>query len=100
MQVSEQAGPDWGTFPFDKEIVLNAIPPETRTSSLHVSVLPYPDHGSIRVLGRMANGGTGSVTLTGKIYAARLPFADRTIRIQYLGDTKGVQVELESFTLA
>jgi hypothetical protein len=100
MLFSERSVPDWGNFPFDKEIVLNAIPPRARTSAMHVSVSPSPEYGAIRVLGRMANGGTGCVTLTGRIFAARLPFADRTIRIQYLGDTSAVQVELESFALA
>ena len=88
---------DWGSFTFDKEVVLNAIPRGMKTSAIHVSVTPTPANGSFRVLGKMANGGTGSITLIGKVYAAKLPFADRTIRIQYLGDTEAVQIELESF---
>jgi hypothetical protein len=90
----------WGTLPFDKEIVLNAVPRGARTSALNISVAPTPPNGAIRVSGRMRDGGAGSVTLTGTIDKATLPFADRTIRIAYLGETNDVQVRLESYALA
>jgi hypothetical protein len=97
MSDGREAGFDWGTFPFDKEVVLNAIPQGAKTSVIHISVAPEPADGAVRVLGRMANGGTGCVTLLGNIYAAKLPFADRVIRLQYLGDTSSVGVRLESY---
>jgi hypothetical protein len=90
----------WGSLPFDKEIVLNAVPRGARTSALHISVSPTPAHGAVRVSGRMRDGAAASVTLTGGDQAAKLPFTDRTIRIQYLGDTNDVQVRLESYALA
>jgi len=92
-----QTAVDWRDYSFDKEVVLNAIPRGMKTSAIHVSVTPTPADGSFRVLGKMANGATGCVTLKGKVYAARLPFVDRTIRIQYLGGTEAVQIALESF---
>jgi len=66
---------DWGSFPFDKEVILAAIPDGERISTIHVSVAPEPAGGGVRILGRMINGGTGSVTLFGRVYAAKLPFA-------------------------
>lgn len=54
--------------------------------------------GGVRILGRMRDGGTGCVTIFGNVYAAKLPFADRVIRMQYLGNTRGVGVELTSYT--
>jgi hypothetical protein len=100
MSISEHVAPDWEAFPFDAEIVLNAVPRGARTSFLHVSVSPTPANGGVRVMGKMANGGTGSVTLMGKIYAAKLPFVDRVIRVQYLGGTHAVHFELESYAFA
>ena len=94
---TDKAASDWASFTFDKEMVLNAIPLGMKTSAIHISVKPTPADGAVRVLGRMANGGTGSVTLTGEVIAAKLPFVDRTIRFQFLGQTEAVQVELDSF---
>jgi hypothetical protein len=45
----------------------------------------------------MPDGSTGSVTFFGEILAARVPFADRVIRLQYLGNTRTVGVELTSY---
>ena len=88
---------DWGNFPFDKEVILTAIPDGERTTSIHVSVAPEPADGGVCILGRMTNGGTGSVTLFGRVYAAKLPFADRVLRVQYLGGTRSVDLELASY---
>lgn len=88
---------DWGSFPFDREVVLAAIPDGEQTSVIHVSVAPEPADGGVRILGRMTNGGTGCVTLFGCVYAAKLPFADRVLRIQYLGETRAVDLELASY---
>jgi hypothetical protein len=46
----------------------------------------------------MPDGSTGSVTFFGDVYAAKVPFADRTIRLQYLGNTRTVGVELTSYS--
>ena len=66
-------------------------------TAIHVSVLPDPDDGGVRILGRMANGGTGSVTFYGRVIAAKLPFADRVIRLQYLGSTRSVGITLTAY---
>ena len=97
MLSTDKVASDWASFSFDKEMVLNAIPKGMKTSAIHISVTPTPADGAVRVLGRMANGGTGSVTLCGQVFAAKLPFVDRTLRFQYLGETQGVQIELDSF---
>jgi hypothetical protein len=98
--MAETIGSEWASLPFDKEIVLNAVPRGAKTSAIDVSVAPTPPTGAIRILGRLRNGTPGSVTLVGNTAAARLPFADRTIRIQFLGDTSAVQIQLESYALA
>jgi hypothetical protein len=100
MSIERQAASEWGAFPFDAEIVLNAIPRGAKTASLHVSVSPVPESGGVRLTGRMAGGTTGSITLTGNAHAVELPFEDRVIRVQYLGDTRFVRLALESFTFA
>ena len=89
--------PDWETFRFDREVTFPDIPSGLRTAALHVSVAPVPSDGGVRILGRMANGGTGSITLRGTVFAAKLPFADRVIRLQFLGDTRAVDVALTSY---
>src|SRR5260221_12691376 len=88
---------DWSIFPFDKEVILDTIPDGERTSVIHISVAPEPADGGVRILGRMANGGTGCVTLYGNVYAAKLPFADRVIRLQYFGDTRAVGAGLSGY---
>jgi hypothetical protein len=92
------AAADWGAFPFDKEVVFESIPADLRPSAIHVSILPEPPEGGVRILGRMPNGGVGSVTLLGKVYAAKLPFADRVVRLQYVGGTRSVALELTSYS--
>jgi hypothetical protein len=92
--------PGWNEFPFDAQTVLLNIPAGSRTSSLHVSISPSPPTGSVIIHGRLANGETGSVRLSGRIYAAKLPFSDGRLGIQYLGETKSVQLNLESYVLA
>jgi len=89
---------DWDVSPFDEEVTLAAIPHGAKISAMHLSVTPQPGGGGVRILGRMRDGGTGSVTIFGSVYAAKLPFADRVIRMQYLGDTRTVGVELTSYT--
>src|ERR1700756_5202012 len=90
---------DWDIFPFDQEVTLVGIPSGEKISALHLSIMPKPDcGGGVRVLGRMPDGSTGSVTFFGNVYAAQLPFADRTIRLQYLGNTRTVGVELTSYS--
>jgi hypothetical protein len=89
---------DWEVSPFDEEVTLAAIPNGAKISAMHLSVTPQPGGGGVRILGRMRDGGTGSVTIFGNVYAAKLPFADRVIRVQYLGDTRAVGVELTSYT--
>jgi hypothetical protein len=89
---------DWDVSPFDEEVTLSAIPGGEKISAMHLSITPHPVGGGVRILGRMRDGGTGSVTIFGNVYAAKLPFADRVIRMQYLGNTRGVGVELTSYT--
>jgi hypothetical protein len=88
---------DWEISPFDEEVTLAAIPGGEAISAIHLSITPKPIHGGVRILGRMRDGGTGSVTFFGNVLAAKLPFADRVIRLQYLGDTRTVGVELTSY---
>jgi hypothetical protein len=85
----------WDAFPFDEEITFATIPDGAKTSAMYVSVTA--ERGGVRILGRMANGGIGSVTFSGKVYAAKLPFADRVVRLQYLGNTRSVGLELTSY---
>ena len=95
------ARPAANHFPPDVQTVLLDIPPGSRTSSLHVSGLAVtPPSGSVVIHGRLANGETGSVRLSGKIYAAKLPFSDGKLGVQYLGETKSVHLNLESYVLA
>ena|ERR1700761_4529092 len=89
---------DWDIFPFDEEVTLAGIPNGEKISALHLSIMPKPGFGGVRILGRMPDGSTGSVTFFGDVYAAKLPFADRTIRLQYLGNTRTVGVELTSYS--
>ena len=98
--MSDDSNPafDWEVSPFDEEVTLAAIPSGEKISALHLSITPRPVGGGVRILGRMRDGGTGSVTIFGNVYAAKLPFADRVIRMQYLGKTVGVGVELTSYT--
>jgi hypothetical protein len=97
---SKAHGSDWDDFPFDIQITLPGIPEKSVTSTLHVSVKPTPLSGSFILRGRLADGRTRSVRLNGTVYAAKLPFADPTLRIQYLDDTSAVQLNLESYVLA
>jgi len=90
----------WDDLPFDTQAVLSDIPQGSKTSALHVSVVPTPRNGSIVVRGVLANGQRGSVRLDGTIYAARLPFATPVLHIQYLGQTRSVELNLESYVLA
>jgi hypothetical protein len=99
-KLSGASAADWDDFPFDAQTILPDIPAGAVISALHVSVAPTPPGGSVILRGRPANGRTGSVRLNGRVYAAKLPFADGTIRIQYLGDTKAVHLNLESYVLA
>jgi hypothetical protein len=94
--MSEVATGDWGAFPFDEELTFEAIPDGQPISAIHVSVVPEPPEGGVRILGRMANGGVGSITLVGKVHAAKLPFADRVVRVQYFGGTRSVAIALSS----
>src|SRR5271167_3358895 len=89
---------DWNISPFDEEVTLAEIPSDTIISAMHLSIKPKPGFGGVRILGRMRDGSTGSVTFFGDVYAAKLPFADRVIRLQYLGNTRSVGVELTSYT--
>jgi hypothetical protein len=89
---------DWEISPFDEEVTLAAIPSGEKISAMHLSLTPQPGHGGVRILGRMPDGSTGSVTFFGNVYAAKLPFADRVIRLQYLGNTRTVGIELTSYT--
>src|ERR1700753_16840 len=89
---------DWNIFPFDEEVTLAGIPNDEKISGLHLSIMPQPGFGGVRILGRMPDGSTGSVTFFGNVYAAKLPFADRTIRLQYLGTTRTVGVELTRYS--
>jgi hypothetical protein len=98
--VDKANGSDWDDFPFDIQTTLSGVPAGTVTSALHVSVKPSPPLGSVIVWGRLADGRTRSVRLDGTIYAAKLPFADPTLRIQYLNDTFSVQLDLESYVPA
>jgi hypothetical protein len=91
-------GFDWDIFPFDEEVTLAGIPNDEKISEIHLSIMPQPGFGGVRILGRMPDGSTGSVTFFGNVYAAKLPFADRTIRLQYLGNTRTVGVELTSYS--
>ncbi len=93
----EGSATEWGNFPFDRELTFNSIPNDVAVTAIHVSVLPDPDDGGVRILGRMANGGTGSVTFYGRVIAAKLPFADRVIRLQYLGSTRSVGITLTAY---
>ncbi len=88
----------WDAFSFDEEITFESIPAGSNISTFHVSIVPEPSDGGVRVLGRMRNGGIGSVTFAGKVYAARLPFSDRVVRLQHIGNTRTVALELTSFT--
>lgn len=87
----------WGAFPFDEEITFATIPDGAKTSAMYVSITTEPSQGGVKILGRMANGGIGSVTVSGQVYAAKLPFADRVVRLQYLGNTRSVGLELTSY---
>jgi len=89
---------DWDIFPFDEEVTLAGIPNDEKISGIHLSIMPQPGFGGVRILGRMPDGSTGSVTFFGNVYAAKLPFADRVIRLQYLGNTRTVGVELTSYS--
>lgn len=89
---------DWEAFPFDAEVTLSGIPSGEKISAMHLSILPQPGFGGVRILGRKPDGSTGSVTFFGNVYAAKVPFSDRTIRLQYLGDTRAVGVELTSYS--
>jgi hypothetical protein len=90
---------DWDIFPFDEELTLSGIPRDQKISAMHLSIMPQPDcGGGVRILGRMPDGSTGSVTFFGNVFAAKVPFSDRTIRLQYLGNTRTVGVELTSFS--
>jgi hypothetical protein len=100
MSMTETNVAEWFALPFDKEIVLNAIPRGARTSALRLSVAPTPSNGALRIMGKLHNGKPGSITLVGASESVPLPFSDRTIRIQYIGDTSAVQVQLESYALA
>ena len=93
-----QAAFDWNISPFDEEVTLSAIPGDQRISAMHLSITPQPGFGGVRILGRMPDGSTGSVTFFGNVYAAKVPFSDRTIRLQYLGNTRAVGVELTSYS--
>jgi hypothetical protein len=95
--MSSDIGADWATFPFDEEVTFDSIPADLRTSAIHVSIVPEPAEGGVRILGRMPNGCVGSVTLLGKVLAAKLPFVDRVVRLQYLAGTRSVAVELTSY---
>jgi hypothetical protein len=88
---------DWDVSPFDEEVTLAGIPRGEKISAMHLSLSPRAGDGGVRILGRMADGSTGIVTFFGNIYAAKLPFADRVIRLQYLGSTRTVGIELTSY---
>jgi hypothetical protein len=88
---------DWEISPFDEEVTLAQIPSGEKISAMNLSLRPRPGNGGVRILGRMPDGSTGSVTFFGEILAARVPFADRVIRLQYLGNTRTVGVELTSY---
>jgi hypothetical protein len=92
-----QAAFDWNISPFDEEVTLSSIPSGEKISSMHLSITPQPGFGGVRILGRMPDGSTGAVTFFGNVYAAKVPFSDRTIRLQYLGNTRAVGVELTSY---
>ncbi|HEX4504903.1 MAG TPA: hypothetical protein VH722_04160 [Alphaproteobacteria bacterium] len=98
MSVNTPATFDWDIFPFDEEVTLASIPNGEKISAMHLSIMPKPGFGGVRILGRMPDGSTGSVTFFGDVYAAKVPFADRTIRLQYLGNTQTVGVELTSYS--
>ena len=89
---------DWNISPFDEEVTLSGIPTGEKISAMHLSITPQPGFGGVRILGRMADGSTGAVTFFGNVYAAKVPFSDRTIRLQYLGTTRTVGVELTSYS--
>ena len=90
---------DWNVSPFDEEVTLSGIPSGEKVSAMHLSITPKPDYGGgVRILGRMPDGSTGCVTFFGNVYAAKVPFSDRTIRLQYLGTTRTVGVELTSYS--
>jgi hypothetical protein len=98
MSADPHPGFDWEISPFDEEVTLAGIPCDEKISAMHLSLTPKPGHGGVRILGRMPDGSTGSVTFFGNVYAAKLPFADRVIRLQYLGNTRAVGIELTSYT--
>ena len=98
MSANPHPGFDWEISPFDEEVTLSGIPSGEKISAMHLSLTPKPGLGGVRILGRMPDGSTGSVTFFGNVYAAKLPFADRVIRLQYLGDTRAVGIELTSYT--
>jgi hypothetical protein len=98
MSGDKPAAVDWDIFPFDQEVTLTGIPSGEKISAMHLSIMPQPGFGGVRILGRMADGSTGAVTFFGNVYAAKVPFSDRTIRLQYLGNTRTVGVELTSYS--
>jgi len=98
MSVDTPAAFDWNISPFDEEVTLSGIPNGEKISAMHLSITPQPGFGGVRILGRMPDGSTGAVTFFGNVYAAKLPFSDRTIRLQYLGTTRTVGVELTSYS--